>query len=53
MRLVPIDQKFDLITASHQFFYHFFILGADIALNACVYTVELDSITALEISKIG
>ena len=41
---MPFNQKFDLVSESHHFFfYRFFILSKDIAQNACVYTFELDS----------
>ena len=40
---MPFDQKFDLVSESHQFSYQFFILSVGIAQNACVYTNELDS----------
>ena len=45
---MPFDQKFDVVSESHQFSYQFFIFGRDIAQNACVYTFELDSSGRLE-----
>ena len=43
MRLAAFNQKFDLVSESHQFSYEILILRGDIAQNACPYIYALGS----------
>ena len=42
-RLAAFNQKFKLVSESYKFSYEIFILGGDIAQNACPYIYALGS----------
>ena len=48
MRFAAFGQKFEVVSESHWFLYDSFILNTVIALNACRYIYELDSIVEVK-----